>query len=215
MGPYEESFLPFVSIRETVLKRPGILGDLEDGQAYAVIVGNLIEAVLYWRTGANVTVDLLPDNIVRVQSRRTPTDWDGVFERPSCRPVQVVLADFAFFGLTPLMYSTVACRESRWEMRDRFGETMAEFREGICQSAAWVAPDLPPDHAIRVTATVGTDAITIAPATWQRVADRIRNMGGPFDPGYWGCVTFHDHRTGESDAIVVSSPKPRREGPWP
>ncbi len=216
MGPYEEGYLEkpdddFHSIRQAVLRRPGMyLGELEDGQACGIVVRAFVDTLLNWRIGANLSVELMAGNRVRISCRREPAD--GVTEIPGRRPLQFVCRDFAIPGMLHLWYKVVACGHLRWEIRDRFGAGTAVFAEGVCHSASAEAPELPPDLCTRIDMTVGSAALPIAPASLAQVAAAARCVSGPADPAYWGCVTIRDRRTGETATVPAITP-PRRFAP--
>lgn len=53
--PYGENNIEVLSIRESVLKRPGMyFGDLQDGSAYARTIQSLVHMMLSWQIGANM-----------------------------------------------------------------------------------------------------------------------------------------------------------------
>ncbi|MBL8486462.1 MAG: hypothetical protein JNK22_05185 [Rhodocyclaceae bacterium] len=216
MGPYEEGYLQQPgddshSIRQAVLRRPGMfLGDLEDGQAYGIVVAAFVDTLLNWRIGANLRVELMPGNRVRISCRREPAE--AVTEIPSHRPLQFVCRDFAVPGLLPLWYTIVACGHLCWEIRDRFGAGTAVFADGVCRSASAEAPELPPDLCTRIDMTIGSDALPTAPASLAQVAAAARRVSGPADPAYWGCVTIGDRRSGETATVLATTP-PRRFAP--
>ncbi len=217
MGPYEEIEIEFVSVRERVLKRPGLyFGDLEDGSAYAGIIRKLVNATLSWQIGANVAVKLKSNNEVELHCYSGLPNGEKPYEHRWSRPIQVttkelVLFGDGVFGSSHLEYCSVACNPMTWEIREQFASGSAIFEDGYCLSAMESAPHLPAHICLRVALTIGTTAIPIAPATIAQVAHVLRYMSGPAEAGYWGCVSIEDLRTNETCDVLVTNPPP---GPY-
>ncbi|KAF0102390.1 MAG: hypothetical protein FD187_673 [bacterium] len=218
MDPYEESPIEFHSYRDSVNQRPGLyFGDLEDGTAYALIVEELVSAVLWWKTGANLSLTLEPELIelacrAELPGGAAPATWPGF------RPLFVFgkgMASLAFTRFTnPLHMLAAACRQSMWELRDRHGEESALFDEGRCRMAAFVAPELPREFCFRASLRIGTERLTFAPASLEQVARRIRYQDGPQAAAYWGCVTVRDMESEETRVVIVTEPPHLPRANW-
>jgi hypothetical protein len=207
MGPYEERTMDAASTRDALWKRPAmLLGSMEDGAAFACIVRQLVEATLSWQIGSNLALQLTPGNGVELRCYSDLPQGEKAYEHRWSRPLHVVTDRFAILGAG--RYATqilaLACRQMKWEIRDRFGAGSAVFEEGLCRHAAHVAPDLPAHLCLRVSLVIGTSRLVIAPTTIDQVARAIRYMSGPAEAGYWGCVSISDTRTGESRAVLVT-----------
>lgn len=212
MDAYEESSIGPEHLRVSVFRRPGMyFGDMEDGTAYAVIVAELVESVLSWKTGANLSVTLRADQVEVACHARLP-GGEPLPSHVSRRPFTVCCTGQGHLGFSwftaPLRAQAFACREAHWEIRDEFGEQSAVFDEGVCVQAGFSAPDLPEALCFRVSLGIGTERLPITPAKLDPICQRIRHMAGPMDAGYWGCVTLRDERVGETRVVVVTSAPP-------
>ena len=213
MDSYEESPIKQEPISISVFKRPGMyFGDLDDGTGYANIVAELVDTILSWKTGANLTVTLQPDRIEVACYARLP-DAEIPYTYAPRRPFSVLYDGMANLGYrwftAPLHAHAFVCRHAVWELRDGGEEQSALIDEGICLSAKFSAPDLPEDLCFRVSLSIGTTRLPFAQARLDQVIQRIRYMGGPAEAGYWGCVTVRDERIGETKAVVVTNYPPR------
>ncbi len=208
-GPYGESEIEVLSIRDIVLKRPSMmLGDLQDGSAYAGTVQALVHATLSWQIGANVGVKLKADNAVELYCYNGLPQGQKAYEHRWSRPIHIITRELATFGDRSLSFYSIACSRMTWEIRDQFATGSALFQDGFCRSAVESAPDLPGHLCLRVSLNMGTPVIEIAPATIAQVARAIRYMSGPAEAGYWGCVSIEDFRTGEKLDVLVTTPAP-------
>lgn len=220
MDSYDEHLINVEPISVRVHKRPGIyFGDLDDGTGYAIIVQDIVDAVLSWKIGANVTVTLRPDRVEVACHARLP-DGTNPWTIASRKPFFVAGDGVAWhrapkFSQSLYSYSpphTVVCRNAVWELRDGGEEQFALFDEGICRQTKVAAPDLPKSFCFRVALSIGTERLPFAPASLEQVVERIRYLGGPPEAGGWGRVTFRDERTGESQVVFVTDCPPR--SPW-
>lgn len=213
MGPYEKKTIKQESLSASVYKRPGMyFGDIEDGTGYAGIVAELVATVLSWKPGANLTL-ILRSGSIELSCRAKLPDAEIPFTYPRRRPFFVFGTGMAGLGFGwfggPLHVNALACRQAVWELRDEYGEQTAVFDEGVCQHAEFAAPDLPKDLCFRVSLSIGTERLPIAPATFDQVCRRIRYTDGPENEGYWGCVTVRDERIRETHVVVVTDYPPR------
>jgi len=207
LNPYVETEIEVLSLRDSVLKRPGMyFGDLHDGSAYAGIVQAMVHATLSWQIGANVGLRLKPNNEIELYCDSGLPQGDKPHEHRWSRPIQGVTKDLALFGDHRLEYCSVACDQMIWELRDPVSSDTVVFQEGCCRSAMASAPNLPIHLCLRVVLAIGTPAIQIAPATIAQVANVLRYMSGPAEAGYWGCVSIEDLRTVESFVVMVTDP---------
>ncbi|MEY4884690.1 MAG: hypothetical protein RIS34_2544 [Pseudomonadota bacterium] len=212
MGPYEESNIEVLSIRDSILKRPAmLLGDLQDGAAYARTIQALVHATLSWQIGANVGIKLKANNAVELYCYSGLPQGQKAYEHRWSRPIHIVMREMALFGDFSLDFYVIACSQITFEIRDQFASGSAVFQDGYCRSAAESAPNLPAHLCFRVTLKIGTAAIQIAPATMAQVARVLRYMSGPAEAGYWGCVSIEDLRTEETLDLLVTDPPP---GPY-
>ena len=211
MGPYDERPLDAASWRDAILKRPAmVLGNMENGDAFAWIVRELVQATLSWQIGANLGLRLTPGNGVELDCYRSLPQGEKAHEHHWSRPIHVITDQLAILGWGSCASQTLAlaCSRMKWEIRDRFGAGSAAFDQGLCRYAAHSAPELPAHLCLRVSLAIGTPRLVIAPATIDRVAMAIRYLSGPAEAGYWGCVNISDARTEESRAVVVTNPPP-------
>jgi len=216
MGSYEEISIEPEPLSISVHKRPGMYFlNLDDGTGYAIVVSNLIETLLSWKVGANVTLTLMPDR-VEVFCRASLPKGENLWTCNPRRPFFVLDEGKANLGSSwfssPLHTDSIVCQNAIWELRDGGDEQSAVFHEGVCRSAQFAAPDLPESYCFRVSLSIGTQKLPFTAATLDQVVGRIRYMGGPAEAGYWGCVTLRDKRTGETKILVVTDYPPRRNG---
>ena len=210
--PYEEYEIEVLSIRDSVLKRPGMyFGDMQDGSAYARTIQVLVQATLSWQIGAKIGTKLKSNNEVEFYCYGGLPQGDKPHLHRWSRPIQVITKELAFFGDYGLECCSVACSHMTWEIRDQFASGTAVFQEGYCRSAIHSAPDLPAHLCLKVALKIGTTAIPIVPATLAQVAHVLRYMSGPAEAGYWGCVSINDLRKGETQDVLVTDPPP---GPY-
>lgn len=216
-GPYGEGKIEVLSIRDSVLKRPGMyFGDLQDGSAYARTIQALVHATLSWQIGANVGIKLKLNNEVEFCCYSGLPMGEKPYEHRWSRPIQIAANDQAvfgdrIFGSSDLECSAVACGHMTWEIRDQFASGTAVFQDGYCLSAIQAAPHLPAYLCLKVLLKIGTPAIPIAPATIAQVGRVLRYMSGPAEAGYWGCIHIEDLRTDETLDQLVTAPPP---GPY-
>lgn len=211
--PYDERRIEADPLSVSVFKRPGMyFGDMEDGQGYSMIIGEIVSTLLSWRTGANLTVRLRCDNVVIACRARLP-DAEIPDLCEARKPFLVYGDGLATLGRGWFCHGlgahSLACRNALWELRDAHGEQSSVFSEGLCHSASFSAPKLPDDLCFRVSLSIGTERLPLGTATLAQVAKQIRYMSGPAEAGYWGCVTIWDERIGESQVVIVTDPPPR------
>ena len=145
--PYGEDSISVLSNRDAVLKRPGMFfGDLASGDAYACIIHEIAEAALSWQIGANISLDLLPDNEVELSCYAHLPENQRPHEQHGSRPIQVLTPQLTWTGFGHRLtrgaeYAAIACQHMVWEIRDRFGEGCTSFNEGHCISACGSATD--------------------------------------------------------------------------
>lgn len=187
-----------------------LLGNMENGDAFAWIVQQLVQATLSWQIGANLGLRLTPGNLVELDCYSSLPHGEKAHEHHWSRPIHVITDQLAIlgWGSCASQILALACRRMKWEIRDRFGAGSAVFDQGLCRYAAHSAPELPAHLCLRVLLVIGAPQLVIAPATINRVAMAIRYLSGPAEAGYWGCVSISDTRTGESRAVVVTDPPP-------
>lgn len=211
-SPYGEHNIEVLSIRESVLKRPGMyFGDLQDGSAYARAIQSLVHAMLSWQVGANIGIGLKSNNAVELSCYGGLPQGEKPHEHRWRRPIQVITKELAFFSDRGLECCSVACSHMKWEIRDQFASGTAVFEEGFCRSAIQTAPNLPAHLCLRASLKIGTLAIPMAPATLAQVASVLRYMSGPAQAGYWGCIHIEDLRTDQTLDQLVTDPPP---GPY-
>ena len=173
-----------------------MLGNMENGDAFAGIVRELVQATLSWQIGTNLGLRLTPGNLVELDCYSSLPQGEKAHEHHWSRPIHVITDQLAILGCFASQILAVACSRMKWEIRDRFGAGSAVFDQGLCQYAAHSAPELPAHLCLRVSLAIGTPRLVIAPATIDRIAMAIRYLSGPAEAGYWGCVSISDTRTG-------------------
>lgn len=210
LGPYDERPLA-ASWRDAMLKRPAmLLGNMENGDAFAGIVRHLVQATLSWQIGANLGLRLMPGNVVELDCYSNLPHGEKALEHHWSRPIHVITDQLAILGAGSCASQilALACSRMKWEICDRFGAGSAVFDQGLCRYAAHSAPELPAHLFLRVLLVIGTPQLVMAAATINQIAMAIRYLSGPAEAGYWGCVSISDTRTGESRTVVVTDPPP-------
>lgn len=217
MGPYElspEELARFqaVPLRDSVFKRPAMFfGELTTGDAYSCILHGIIQATLSWKIGANLVLELMPGNRVRLTGKARMPDIPISLTMKSHRPMMAFQTQDTseHEGLHFPMFSySCACQNMLWETRDANLEHVVLIKEGICMAVRHTTPSLPMDLCLRANLTIGSTRLLIAPATLDHVVKRIRYFSG-FAEGYMGNIMVHDRRTNESRNVRVTSPPPQ------
>lgn len=209
MDYYEESDIEMEPLCERVLKRPGMyLGDIENGDAYAVIVQHAVDLALRWQVGSDLQLDLLPDNEINLTCRAAPPGDTRQYAMDRFRPLVVALDGSpairpAWFAPGPQIVSCV-CRLVHIEMRYSSKLISAIFCEGECTRDSPDKSSLPKELCLRIRMNIGTQRLPIVPATLEQVVDRICHMDGPPEADYWGRIAVADVRMGATRNIVVT-----------
>lgn len=216
MGPYEADGFEAIPLRDRVFKRPGMyFGDMTTGNAYAAILHDIIEAALSWKIGANLVLELMPGNRIRLTGKARMPDIPISLTVESKRPMMFYqtqeTSQHEGLYYSSMYFDSCACQSMLWETRDANLEHVVLIKEGICKAVRFATPNLPMDLCLRVNLIIGSSRLSLAPATLDEVAKRIRYLSGPAGAGYWGHVMVHDRRTHECRSVRVTAPPPY---PW-
>lgn len=217
MDYYEESDIELEPLCERVLKRPRMyLGDIENGEAYAVIVQHAVDLALRWQVGSDIQLDLLPDNEINLTCRAAPPGDARQHAMDRFRPLVIALDGSSairpgWFGPGAQIVSCV-CRLVHIEMQYSTKSISAIFCEGKCISDSSDKSSLPKELCLRIRMNIGTQRLPIVPATLEQVVDRICHMDGPPEANYWGRIAVTDVRVGTTRNVVVTD-YPHRASP--
>jgi hypothetical protein len=210
MDNYDESYIKEEPLCDSILKRPGMyLGDIDNGEAYALIVQLAVDLALRWQVGSDLQLELLPENKINLTCRIAPPGDPRQFTMDRFRPLQIGLDGKPaitprWMGLPGPQIVSCVCRLLHIEIRDSSESIAATFCEGECINDSTDNSSLPKEFCLRISMNIGTQRLPIVPATLEQVVDRICHMGGPPDAEYWGRIAVSDVRVDTTRNVVVT-----------